>query len=223
MNINFKHNNYLDFHTHKIRRQDHNDITEIISIHLEEETKLPLYTIGKHPWFTDSPLSNKEKKELKTHLQNKNCLALGEIGLDKLKGVNLELQAQILRQQLDIALELQKPVIIHCVRTFDQLLQIKKDYPKLKKWCIHGYARHVKLAKQLIEQGFYLSLMPQKLSDSYIELIKSIPNDKLFLETDSMPNIKIEDLYLRASKILNITLDDLKSQIMLNAKTFFYK
>lgn len=214
--------NYLDFHTHKLRRQNDSHITEIVSIHLGNEIPHNLYTIGKHPWFTNSQLSDKEKRELKTHLQNENCLALGEVGLDRLKGASLDIQKDILRSQLDIANELNKPVIIHCVRAFDQLLQVKKEFSTLKKWCIHGYARHAKLAEQLINQGFYLSLMPViNPSESYIELLRSLPIEKLFLETDSMPNITIEQLYLQASKIIDISVDELKSQLIQNAENFF--
>lgn len=221
MSNKFNLNNYLDFHTHKSRRQDDETITEIISQHLGNEIELLIYTIGKHPWFTPTLLSIKEKEKLKILLQNKNCLALGEIGLDKLKGASLELQSEILRQQLDLNVELQKPVIIHCVKAFDTLFQIKKDYSQLKKWCIHGYARNPQLAKQLIDQGFYISLMPQKLSEKYKRLIKSLPLNKFFLETDSMPNIKIEDLYLQASKVLEISVENLKTQLMQNAINFF--
>lgn len=218
----FQKTNFLDFHTHKLRRQNDAHITEIVSIHLGNEIAHNLYTIGKHPWFTDSKLSDKEKEALKTHLQQENCLALGEVGLDKLKGASLNIQKDILRNQLIIASELNKPVIIHCVRAFDQLLQVKKEFPTLKKWCIHGYARHAKLAAQLINQGFYLSLMPVvNPSESYIELLRSLPIEKLFLETDSMQNITIEQLYLQASKIIDISVDELKSQLMQNAENFF--
>lgn len=214
--------NYLDFHTHKLSRANEANITEIVSLHLDKETAYNLYTIGKHPWFTDSELSNKEKQHLKTHLQNENCLALGEVGLDKLKGLSINAQKDILRSQLNIAEELNKPVIVHCVRAFDQLLQVKKEFPQLKKWCIHGYARHAKLAEQLIQQGFYISLMPVlQPTETYKTLLRSLPIEKLFLETDSMPNITIEQLYLQASKIIDISVDELKSQLMQNAENFF--
>jgi TatD DNase family protein len=200
---------YLDFHTHRIRRADREDIIEIISIHPGKEVDAYLYTIGKHPWWTTEPLGTEEKKELKTRLLEENCLAIGEIGLDKFKGPSIQEQMDILRSQLDLAVELKLPVIIHCVRTIHQLLEVKKEYPQLKKICIHAYARQATLAQQLIKEGFYLSLMPVKqINEKYKALILSLPLDKFFLETDSMAEIQIEDVYLQVSKILDRSVED---------------
>jgi TatD DNase family protein len=213
---------YLDFHTHRMRRADREDIVEIISQHLGKEVEAELYTIGKHPWWTDHPITIEEKETLKIQLEKENCLAMGEMGLDKFKGPPMQEQMQILRSQLDLAVELKLPVIIHCVRTIHQLLEIKKEYPQLKKICLHGYARHANLAQQLIKEGFYLSIMPVKRVDQkYKELILSLPLDKFFLETDSMAEIQIEDVYLQVAKILGLSLDRLKAQLYQNALNFF--
>lgn len=218
----FQSTKYLDFHTHRLRRQACKNITEIVSIHLGKETEHDLYTIGKHPWWTEEVLSEYEKTALKAHLSNKRCLAMGEIGLDKFKGPEISKQINILKSQLTIASELEKPVIIHCVRAFDSLIKLKKEYPQIKNWCIHGFSRHTKLAKQLIDQGFYISLMPLiKPLEKYINILKSLPLDRFFLETDSMPNISIEILYLQAAKTLDLTVEELKTQLYKNAIIFF--
>lgn len=221
--MQFHPSNYLDFHTHRLKRSDRGDITEIVSVHLGKETDKKLYTIGKHPWWTEEVLSSEEIQVFETHFENENCLAMGEMGLDKLKGVSLEKQVAILKSQLDVARNFNQPVIIHCVRAFDQLLKVKNEYPEIKKWCIHGYARHKELAKQLLNNGFCLSLMPQKMTDKYVELVKYVPLDRLFLETDSMAGIYIEDIYLQVSKILNVSIEALKRQMAENATTFFYE
>lgn len=215
---------YLDFHTHRLWRKDREDILEIVSLHLGKERPHDLFTIGKHPWWTDVVLSDSEKQELSLRLSEDHCLAMGEMGLDNLKGVNMELQIEILKSQLDLAQEMQKPVIIHCVRAYDQIQQVKKQYPHLKKWCIHGYARHIILAEQLIKQGFYLSIMPSfRNQEVYFKLIKNLPIEKFFLETDSMPNVSIEEIYLQVAEIKNISVEVLKAQMMKNAIKFFGK
>jgi TatD DNase family protein len=213
---------FLDFHNHQQCREDRTDIIEIVSLHLGKDAPHYYYTIGKHPWWTEAVLSQEEEKQLTRQLSNEHCLAMGEMGLDNLKGPAMPLQMDILRSQLRLARELAKPVIIHCVRAYDQLLQIKKEFPEIKQWCIHGFARHEVLAQQLIDKGFYLSLMPVgRLTDKYQKLLLSLPPDRFFLETDSMPNILIEDIYLQAAAVLGVGVEDLKKQLMGNAKVFF--
>lgn len=213
---------YLDFHTHRLRRSDDADFVEIVSRHLGKEVDCHYHTIAKHPWWTESIISESEKSELQLRLDAEHCLAMGEMGLDKIHGPSMAEQMDILRSQLNIARDMQLPVIIHCVRAIHQLLQIKKEYPEIKKWCIHGYSRHAVLAQQLIDQGFYLSLMPTMAhTDKYASLVQSIPAYRFFLETDSHPNIKIEDIYLRTAEILDWDIAQIKRQINHNAKEFF--
>jgi TatD DNase family protein len=100
------------------------------------------------------------------------------------------------------------------------LIKIKREFPDIKKWCVHGYGRHSILAKQLIDQGFYLSLIPSK-PDKYVDWFASLPLDKLFLETDSMPDTTILDVYNDVSALTGISVDELKRQMNSNAREFF--
>ena len=152
-------------------------------------------------------------------LEAPNCLALGEIGLDKLKGVAFSEQEAILRSLLSVATEAQKPVILHCVKAFGEIIHFKKEFPSIPNWVIHGFNKNPELAKQLIDHGFYLSINPQKSAFSE-ELLKIIPMDRLFLETDNSPFF-IEDNYLRAAEILGIELEVLKLKIARNAQHIF--
>lgn len=222
MDSPFQKTTYLDFHNHKKRRKLNENITEITSVHYGKNTEYELFTIGKHPWWTTEELSPEEVAYFKGCLSQKNCLGIGEVGLDKLNGPELLIQRKVLESQLKLANKLQKPVIIHCVRAFDTLLKIKKDFPKIPNWCVHGFSRHAILAEQLIHQGFYISLMPvREVTNKYISLLKSLPEDRFFLETDSMPNIKIEDIYLQASKIREVSQETLQKQLVKNAEKFF--
>lgn len=222
MNTIFTTNKFLDFHTHSLQRKDSPNITEIVSLHLGKEKEHELFTIGKHPWWTISILTSAEKQELLQLLSLKKCLAMGEMGLDKLKGEPMEIQIEIFKELLNIAVETEKPVIIHCVRAFDKLIKLKRTYPKIKNWCVHGFSRHAELAKQLIHEGFYISLMPVKeITQKYIELVEYLPSEKFFLETDSMPNTKIEDIYLQVARIRKISVEELKLQMTKNAIVFF--
>ncbi|UII35057.1 TatD family hydrolase [Fulvivirga ulvae] len=212
----------LDFHTHKVRNYDNPAIVEIISIHMGQEPPSGPYTIGKHPWWTENALTIDEVEEIKAHYHQANCIALGEMGLDNLKGPPMELQMEILRSQLRVANDLNAPVIIHCVRAYHQLLQIKNEFSEIRKWCIHGFGRNATLAKQLTDAGFFLSLMPQlHNAEKFSQLLRAIPANRLFLETDSMPDVSIENIYLQASKSLGISEEKLREQLVNNANNFF--
>jgi TatD DNase family protein len=216
----FHEHNFLDFHTHSMRHADCDDLAEIISLHLGQEKDKKYYTVGLHPWWTDMVVTALQKKALVALLTDSNCLAMGEMGLDRLKGPNILIQMEVLRSQLTIAQELDKPVIIHCVRAYDQLLQIKKEFPSINKWCVHGYGRNAILAQQLIDHGFYLSLMPAPVA-KYQNWFESLPIDKLFLETDSMPNVTIEQVYQTVVEVSGIPLESLCKQMNSNARNFF--
>jgi TatD DNase family protein len=196
------------------------DIIEIVSIHLGQEKDKKYYTVGLHPWWTDTVVTVSQKTTLITLLSDSHCLAMGEMGLDRLKGPEMAVQMEVIRSQLTIAQELGKPVIIHCVRAYDQLMQIKKEFPDIKKWCVHGYGRHAILAQQLIDHGFYLSLMPAP-EVKYQEWFAKLPIDRLFLETDSMPDVTIEDVYSLVVKVTGMDMGRLCRQMNSNALNFF--
>ncbi len=216
----FRDDQLLDFHTHRMRYEDREDVMEIVSLHLSQDKPNKYFTVGLHPWWTEVPVSHEQRKMLESFLVEPNCLAMGEMGLDRLKGPPMSVQKDILRSQLSIAQALNKPVIIHCVRAFDQLIQIKKEFPAIRGWCVHGYGRHTILAQQLIDQGFYLSLMPT-VPDKYIHWFESLPKNKLFLETDSMPDTSILDVYAHVSALTGRSLEQLSAQMNSNAREFF--
>ena len=221
MNTIFHHSHYLDFHTHSMRETDRANVMEIVSLHLGKEKAHEYFTVGLHPWWIEQPVTLAQRKELELQLSDPMCLAMGEMGLDNLKGPAIEVQMDILRSQLKIADEVKKPVIIHCVRAFGQLSEIKKEFPGIEKWCVHGYGRHATLAKQLIDQGFYLSLMPGLPPAKYASLLEALPIDRLFLETDNMPDADIIGVYEAMASLANLSVVELKEQMNNNAKAFF--
>ena len=214
----------IDFHTHKLRNKNQKDIEEIISIHPTKDTEKIFYTIGYHPWWTKEALSIDELNILKdSYLHDPKCMAIGEFGLDKLQGPPLENQLKIVEQQLILAQQLQAPVIIHCVRQYDYLTKLKQQYD-IPAWIIHGYYRNKTLALQLIDKGFYLSFCcHENAPKSFLEAVKEIPLDKMFLETDSYPEVDIKMVYEFTASLKNIHIEDLKNQILKNIKTVFTK
>lgn len=175
------------------------------------------FSVGIHPW--DAELLNKKNlKELKTNIAHKNCLAIGECGLDKVKGPDLDLQKIIFETQLKLAIQYQKPVIIHCVKAFDELQEICGPFIKKIPLLIHGFNKSTQLAKQLINRGFYLSISLSFLTRS---TMKELPLEKLFLETDDKESLSIMTVYDLAAQKLSLDKDILKEKIYSNFVTLF--
>ena len=175
------------------------------------------FSIGIHPWDADLQISI---SELENIIQHKNCLAIGECGLDKVYDIDLELQKKVFISQLDVAVKIQKPVIIHCVKAFDELIEICTPYHSKTSLIIHGFNKSLQLAKQLIDKGFYISLSHSIFKKEGTDF-NSLPIEKLFLETDNSESILIEDVYQKAANCLHITNDDLKEKIYSNFTTLF--
>ncbi len=173
------------------------------------------FSVGIHPWDAAKTIS---VAELEKQVVHENCIAIGECGLDKLKGPDLEQQKTIFEFQLQLAVKYHKPVIIHCVKAFDELIHICEPYHKKTHLIIHGFNKSTQLAQQLVEQGFYLSLGVALLNKESTGF-SGIPLKKLFLETDTHESVLIEEVYKIASLKWNIQLDDLKEKIYSNFVT----
>ncbi len=209
---------YIDFHTHQPSFRK--NVLEIVSLHFDDVESLKedyFFTLGRHPWWTKNELTLVENKLFIKLISQKNCLGIGEVGLDKLQGDSMENQVKYFKQILEIASEFNKPVTVHCVKAFDKLFQLKKEFPKIKKWCIHGFCRNEKLARQLIDSGFYISLKATMNMNE--KLINTIPLNRLFLETDDS-GICIEQIYEQVCNVKGIKLEQLKNTLYQNFKKF---
>jgi len=177
------------------------------------------FSIGIHPWDADIEFS---KIEFKNFISHQNCIAIGECGLDKVIDVDLELQKNIFITQLDLALYHQKPVIIHCVKAFDEIIEICEPFQNKIRLIIHGFNKSQQLAKQLIESGFYISLGDAIFKKSDFNF-NAICLDNLFLETDIDDKLTISEIYKSCALRFNISENDLKEKIYSNFTNLFSK
>lgn len=208
---------YINIHTHHLSKDNgvflfNNRYGFDKEIYLEK-----YFSVGIHPWDADLQASIVEFEKL---IQYPTCLAIGECGLDKLKGPDLEVQKKVFVSQLDLAVKFQKPVIIHCVKAFDELMEICQSYNSKIPLIIHGFNKSVQLAKQLIDKGFYISLNHSIFKKEAFDF-NVIPIKKLFLETDDNEFVLIEDVYKEASNYFHLKEDELKEKIYTNFTALF--
>ncbi len=215
---------YINIHTHQPSGEtDCLQITNLIFGQKFELNKKYFYSLGIHPWYLDNKIYFDEFTSISKH---QNIIAIGECGLDYqqniLQKAPKSFQKEIFLKQIKIAEELQKPIIIHCVKCFDDLIKIKQENHTSVPWVIHGFSKNKQVAQQLINQGFYLSFGSLIFSSiKNQEALKITPPDKLFLETDEQTRYEIDEIYAQAAKLRNTSLKNIQKQIINNYKQVF--
>lgn len=171
------------------------------------------YSIGIHPQDIDVNNLEQQFSWMKS-MMFQNCFAIGECGLDSLVSIDQKIQEDVFLRQIMVANEVKKPMIIHCVRKFYEVISFKKkaEQPMI----IHGFNKKHQIAEGLLANNFYLSFGKAVLYNlSLQDILKNTPLDKLFLETDN-EDFSIEELYDKVSEIKGISLEQLNEQILEN-------
>lgn len=217
---------YYDIHTH--HSYCNHDTVAIYNSPLFE--RIPQYaefpnlyfSAGIHPWHISEARSNMKaelqwlEEELKT---NKYIRAVGECGLDKLvlTNVDLDKQIEIFQKQILLSEKYEKPIIIHCVKAYQELIQIYKKNRPNQPWIMHGFRGNPILAQQLCSFGFYLSFGFLYNEDTP----RAVPANKILLETDEA-NCNIDIVYKKIALSLNMSLNDLKGNIRQNVSNLSF-
>ncbi|WP_316632546.1 TatD family hydrolase [uncultured Flavobacterium sp.] len=211
---------FFNFHTHHFTNQS--NILELVNQYPQEfDASIPFYSIGIHPWYIKEDQIDADLKIIEEKLQTKNCLALGECGLDKRIEIPLEQQIIVFEKQLALAEKYQKPVVIHCVAAFQEVIVIRKKMKISIPMIIHGFSKNSQIASQLIKEGFYISFGKYLLKNSDLKTVfQEIPNDRFFLETDTIEE-NIQQVYDLASEYKNITIKELQGIISSNFEKVF--
>lgn len=208
---------FFNIHTHTLAHPESEILAQ--SPCLFSTDVQPIHTsVGIHPWQLTEENAEAQWKALQEQISYPTVVAIGEGGLDKLKSPSLELQTDLLRKQITLSEEKSLPLILHCVKAFNELIQLKKEIKPLQPWIIHGFRGKETLAMDCIRHGFYLSF-----GEHFQEgAIKAIPLEKLFIETDESET-PIETIYSSIAKVRGISLEELKECIKKNVQEVFFK
>ena len=191
----------------------------------EFDDKIPQYSIGIHPWYIKEERLESDLKTIAGKLQLEQCMALGECGLDKRIDVPISLQIEVFEKQIALAEQYQKPLVLHLVAAFDELIEIKKRLKISVPIIIHGFSKNKQVAKQLIDNGLYLSfgkylLQSRSFGTELKEVFQAVPNDKFFLETDTIEET-LEEVYSLAADYKGMTLVEMQTQVQQNWNSVF--
>lgn len=201
---------FFNLHTHK--NEGHPDGIAVLDCPLGEDLPSSYYSVSLHPWTLSSEKLDQAVAFISQNHLDKNFIAIGECGLDKLCETSFDLQTGAFRQMIKFSEQYEKPLIIHCVKAYDELISLKKESLPKQPWIIHGFRGNPIQAKQLIQQGFCLSFGPKH----NIETIKNVPLWAIFTETDEC-DCSIDEVYRLVASELNVSVEDLAEIIRNNA------
>ena len=205
----------FDFHHHN--RENTYGIYNLEPKEIVTEKK---FSVGIHPKDIDENWEENFEKIKEISLLP-NCVAIGECGLDGLISVNENLQKEVFEKHILWANQINKPVIIHCVKRFSEIIPFQKiaEIPLV----IHGFNKKKTIADEMLRHGFYLSFGKSVLhSLSLQSILKEFPLEKIFLETDDA-NFNIEELYQKTAEIKGISIENLHNKILKNLESLSIK
>lgn len=138
-----------------------------------------VYSVGIHPWST-ATTDTIDIEKLRQYALRPEIAAIGETGLDPLRGAPSQRQEEIFRAHIDLSEVSGKPLVIHCVKSAHRILALHKSVNPRSLWIIHGFRGNAETARHLTDAGIMLSLGPRFNPD----VPARIPNDMLLCETD---------------------------------------
>lgn len=200
----------LDIHTHRLPPYPEG----VISLRTFDSplAEGQLYSAGIHPWDTTDGPSVDALARLEKLAENSQIVMIGECGVDPAKGGPMFRQLQILKAQIDLSERLKKPLILHCVKSADVIMGLKRDLNPSQPWIIHGFRGKPQQARQLTDKGIYLSFGEKFNSDT----VMAMPEDMILAETDESI-LSITEIIGSLSQAAN---RDLTPQIAANTKRF---
>lgn len=211
---------FIDLHTHSDRTDK--GIVTVKNIFPGESfaafSGRNFYSMGLHPWHIRSEEENNEMLGMvEDALEFDHVCFIGECGLDKVVSNDFEEQIRVFRAQIIMAEECEKPLVIHCVKAYNEILEFRKEIHPKMPWIMHGYNSSVEQTVQMAETGILFSFgenLYQPVSKA-IESLRHLPLEKIFFETDEYDG-NIEYIYEKGAELKNISVDNLAKAVWNN-------
>ena len=170
------------------------------------------FTIGLHPMSYNFMTFEHVSRII--HQNRDDILGIGECGLDTRIAVPRQHQIELFTAHAEMAREMHLPLIIHCVRSYDDIVHLHQRLKPSNPWIIHGFNRSESIAIKLLDQGILLSIGKELLDPGHpiSNFFKKIAEYPFFLETDGK-DIAIQTLYQQASNMLDMSIEAISSTI----------
>lgn len=216
---------YYDCHTHHPQRDA--SIMALETLHVTNDLVLPATpcTIGMHPWYIQMTTWQQDFERLASLAASPQVYAIGECGLDRNIDLPMSQQLVCFQQQIDLAQQLNKPLVVHCVRAYAEIVEIVKHYgERCPKMVLHGFNKNKATFKQLENLSpLYFSFGAALAVPQYpaLNVLDACPIDRVLMETDDQTNYTIEDIYQIAADAKGQSLESWQEQIAHNFQALF--
>jgi TatD DNase family protein len=209
---------FINIHTHSPAQPGE---WVIQNIHRQyHQIPASFFSAGLHPWYISKDLWKSGLSALKDAALNINMAALGECGLDKVCNTDYTLQKEVFTAQVNLANQIKKPLIIHCVRAYEDVMHLLEEQQNRVPVIFHGFNKSLTLAEKLIAKGYYLSFGKAIERPHMQPIFAAISMNRIFLETDDA-EISIGSIYKTAAGLHNISIEELNLQLKQNVHTVF--
>ncbi|GAB4312063.1 MAG: TatD family hydrolase [Bacteroidales bacterium] len=206
---------WIDVHTHNATGNAF-EVLQLFPGHFGEVENCEVCSLGIHPWYINEA-TTEDLQRLESLASLRQVYAIGEAGLDKNSKVEMKTQEEVFRIQARIAEENGKPLLIHCVGAFNELIRLRKEVHPSNSWIVHGFNNNIHIADQLLRHDIYLSFGRHLLNPAAnpARILSQMSEEAFLLETDDS-DTGIEEIYLAAGKILGLEPDVVKELVYLN-------
>ena len=209
---------YINIHSHEENTAD--DRVAVVNVYpdkLPDLKKDGLYSIGIHPWYIPDKNVGKLLDIVEGFAKREEVVSIGECGLDKLSTVSFDVQQFVFEKHIEIAEKVQKPLIIHCVRSFNELVQLKMHRRATVEWIVHGFNSKLDVADMLLRHEMFLSFGKALLNpeSNASKVLPQIEDEIYLLETDDS-SVGIDEVYKAASERVNMDMELLKLSMQTN-------
>lgn len=199
---------YIDAHTHNLVN---GNSFSVVNLSLDNASEVLqssdhlYFSIGIHPWDVAS-VDIAVLQDMELLLADSRIMAIGECGFDRNAKATIREQVYYFERQVQLSEKFNKPLIIHCVAAFNELIVLRKRLKPTQNWIIHGFRSKPEMAKQLLDNGFFLSY-GQHFNPFSVALT---PIDRLCIETDES-EMDIVELYKTIASIKNCQPSELNA------------
>jgi len=211
---------WMNCHTHLAK----NDEWSIYSVLYGcESVTQSVYSVGIHPWHITEKWGE-QLRQLRESLKTKSLMpiAFGEIGLDEYCDIPVSLQREVFTAQLEIAEEFHLPVVLHAVKSFDEITKVIKERKKIPQWVFHWYSGSIEQMRQLAKLNCFFSFGKEIVvgHKNRVSVLKETPIEKVLFETDDWEE-SVSRVYQASATHLKYDIDELKKQISKNMLSAF--
>ncbi len=175
-------------------------------------------SIGLHPWHVNEGWKARVCNDLIPRLSLPQVAAIGEAGIDRVRGGDIALQIEAFEMQARLAKEVGKPLIVHCVKAFDEVIRLHKQGFPHEPWIIHAFRGKPEQARQLLREGFLLSFGEHFNTES----LRLCPADHLLIETDES-HLSIGELYTHVATTRHTEMQELMEEVKMNIRGLMEK